>query len=321
MKELREIKHELHSEYGFMGLLGVSPAMQKLYKQIQNASTSEASVIICGESGTGKELVADAIHKLSRRKEGPFVKINCASLNEFLLESELFGHVKGAFTGAIKSREGRFEAANDGSIFLDEIGDMPSTMQIKLLRVLEEKEIERVGNHRPISINVRIITATNKDICSIVDKGKFREDLFYRINAIPIYTPALGEKKEDLPILISHFLEKISHINQKNVLGVSSEAMRVLEAYHWPGNVRQLINTLQYAAVTCEGKTIDTSDFPEYILQNTQEVDFQGRDYKKRGHLISVLSKYNYSRTLTARHFGISRVTLWKQMKKFNIKL
>ena len=186
--EIEALRNELQNEHGFMGLIGTSRVMQKLHEQIQNTSMSEAPVVICGESGTGKELVAHAIHKLSRRQKGPFIKVNCAALNESLLESELFGHVKGAFTGAIRDREGRFEAAKNGSIFLDEIGDMSPSMQAKLLRVLQEGEIDRVGDHRPVHVNVRLISATNKDLCNLVDSGQLREDFFYRINVIPIYT-------------------------------------------------------------------------------------------------------------------------------------
>src|SRR5512135_1998600 len=202
--EIEELKQELRQEYWFMGLLGKSPAMQRLYAQIRNAASSEAPVLICGESGAGKNLVANAIHKLSRRKDGPFIAMNCASLNDHLLESELFGHKKGAFTGAVSDRTGRFEAANDGSIFLDEIGDMPLLMQAKLLRVIEEKVVERVGDHRPIPVNIRLISATNRDLNALVNSDLFREDLLYRINSILIKVPPLRTRQEDIPIITSH---------------------------------------------------------------------------------------------------------------------
>jgi PAS domain S-box-containing protein len=323
MKELEveELRQELLHEYGFMGLLGASPVMQKLYEQIQNAAISEAPVIICGESGTGKELVAEAIHKLSRRSKGPFVKVNCAALNEFLLESELFGHVKGAFTGAVRDREGRFEAASGGSIFLDEIGDMSNTMQVKLLRVLQEKEIERVGDHRSIRVNVKVITATNKNLCNLIESGQFREDLFYRINVIPIHTPALRERKEDIPILVSHFLKRIARVNHKHILRISPSAMEAIEAYQWPGNVRQLINALEYATITCKNDTIEIPDLPEYIFHDISEkADSRTNNFKSREHILFALRKFNWNRTLTAKHFGISRVTLWKLMKEYDIK-
>jgi PAS domain S-box-containing protein len=323
MKELEveELRHELLNEYGFMGIIGVSSNMQKLYEQIQNAAMSEAPVIICGESGTGKELAAGAIHKLSRRSKGPFIKVNCAALNEFLLESELFGHVKGAFTGAVRDRHGRFEAANRGSIFLDEIGDMSNAMQVKLLRVLQEKEIERVGDHRPIRVNARVITATNKNLCNLIESGQFREDLFYRINVIPIHTPALREIKEDIPILASHFLKRISKVNHKNILRISPSAIEAIEAYQWPGNVRQLINALEYAVITCKNDTIEIPDLPEYILNDVLEkADSRTNKFKSREHILFALKKFNWNRTLTAKHFGISRVTLWKLMKEYDIR-
>jgi PAS domain S-box-containing protein len=318
--ELEELRQELQGEYGFVGLIGTSPAMHRLFEQIRNAALSEAPVIICGESGTGKELVAEAIHKLSRRSNGPFIKVNCAALNEYLLESELFGHVKGAFTGAMKDRQGRFEAAGSGSIFLDEIGDMPASMQAKLLRVLQEKEIERVGDHKSIRVDVRVITATNKDLCGLLDSGQFREDLIYRINVNPIHTPPLRERKDDIPILISHFIKKVAFVNQKNIQRISPDAMEAIKAYDWPGNVRQLINAIEYAAITSRNDTIEIDDLPEYLFQQTEQEEYHKRaDYKNRKNLISVLSKHKWNRSLAAKHLGISRVTLWKIMKEFNI--
>ncbi len=318
--EIEALRNGLQNEYGFMGLIGTSQVMQKLHEQIQNTSMSEAPVVICGESGTGKELVAHAIHKLSRRQKGPFIKVNCAALNESLLESELFGHVKGAFTGAIKDREGRFESAKNGSILLDEIGDMSQSMQAKLLRVLQEGEIDRVGDHRPVHVNVRLISATNKDLCNLVDSGQLREDFFYRVNVIPIYTPPLREREEDLPLLISHFLKQINLINQRNIQGITPEALGAMKAYRWPGNVRQLISALEYAAITCKSGMIGISNLPEYILQTEEESDSQGKNYKNRDYIISVLSKHNWNKTITAKHLGISRVTLWKMIKELNIE-
>lgn len=319
--EIEELRNELKNEYGFMGLIGTSRVMQKLYEQIKNTYMSEAPVVICGESGTGKELVAHAIHKLSRRQKGPFIKVNCAALNESLLESELFGHVKGAFTGAIKDREGRFEAAKNGSIFLDEIGDMSPSMQAKLLRVLQEGEIDRVGDHRPVHVNVRLISATNKDLCNLVDSGQLREDFFYRVNVIPIYTPPLREREKDLPILISHFLKQINLINQRDIQGITPEALGAMKAYRWPGNVRQLISALEYAAITCQNGIIGISNLPESILQTEEKSDSQGKNYKNRDYIISALSKHNWNKTITAKHLGISRVTLWKMIKELNIEV
>jgi transcriptional regulator with PAS, ATPase and Fis domain len=314
--EIEELKQELRQEYWFMGLLGKSSAMQKLYAQIRNAASSEAPVLICGESGSGKNLVANAIHKLSRRKDGPFIAMNCASLNDHLLESELFGHRKGAFTGAVSDRMGRFEAANEGSIFLDEIGDMPVVMQAKLLRVIEEKVVERVGDHRPIPVNIRLISATNKDLQSIVPE-KFREDLFYRVNSICINVPPLRERSEDIPIIAFHYLKKISIVNNKDIKRISPHAIEVIKHYSWPGNVRQLINALEHCAITCKGDTVEVSDLPDYVFSSKKEEGSPHQDDREK--IRSVLSMYKGNKTLTAKHLGISRVTLWKRLKELAI--
>jgi PAS domain S-box-containing protein len=315
--ELEELKQELRKEYWFMGLLGKSVPMQKLYEQIRNAATSEAPVLICGESGSGKNLIAKAIHALSRRKDGPFISMNCASLNEHLLESELFGHKKGSFTGAISDRTGRFEAAHDGTFFLDEIGDMPLTMQAKLLRVLEEKVVERVGEQKPIPVNVRLISATNQDLNKLVSQDKFREDLLYRVNSIFIQTPPLRERVEDIPILASHYLKKIAVVNNKDIRRISHYALETLTNHSWPGNVRQLINALEHSAITCKGDTVEVSDLPDYVShekkieRNENQVD--------REKMRSVLAMYKGNRNLSAKHLGISRVTLWKRLKELGI--
>jgi len=316
--ELEELKQELRQEYWFMGLLGKSEPMQHLFEQIRNAAGSEAPVLVSGESGTGKNLVAQAIHGLSRRKEGPFVALNCGSLNDYLLESELFGHKKGSFTGAMNDRMGRFEAAHNGSIFLDEIGDMPKVMQVKLLRVLEEKVVERVGDHRPVPVNVRLISATNKDLNSLVNSEAFREDLLYRINSILIKVPPLRERAEDIPVITFHYLKKISHINNKDIRRISPDALDIITNYRWPGNVRQLINTIEHCAITCKGDTVEVSDLPEYVFH---EKKVEGNNKSTdRDQLLSALSQYKGNRTLTAKHLGISRVTLWKRLKELGIE-
>jgi two-component system response regulator HydG len=316
--ELEELKQELRQEYWFMGLLGKSAPMQKLFEQIRNAAVSEAPVLICGESGTGKNLVAQAIHSLSRRKDGPFVAMNCGSLNDYLLESELFGHKKGSFTGAVNDRMGRFEAAHDGSIFLDEIGDMPKIMQVKLLRVIEEKVVERVGDHRPVPVNIRLISATNRDLNALVNSDLFREDLLYRINSILIKVPPLRDRNEDIPVIAFHYLKKISHINNKNIRRISPEAMEIITNYRWPGNVRQLINALEHSAITCKGDTLEITDLPDYVFHEHKP---EGSEQSiNRQKLQSALVLYKGNRTLTAKHLGISRVTLWKRLKEFGIE-
>lgn len=315
--ELEELKQELRDEFWFMGILGKSAEMQKLYEQIRNAATSEAPVLICGESGTGKDLVAKAVHKLSRRKKGPYIKMNCAALNQYILESELFGHKKGSFTGAISDRKGRFEAAHKGSIFLDEIGDMPVEMQAKLLRVLEEKVVERVGEHRPIPVDIRLISATNKDMSALIPQEKFREDLLYRINSIFIKVAPLRERKEDIPLLVAHYLKRISLVNNKDIRRISPEAMKIIENYSWPGNVRHLINALEHAAITCKGDSIEVSDLPDYVFH---EDDKESKDKNaEKERIISILAKHKGNRMVTAKELGISRVTLWKRLKEYGI--
>jgi PAS domain S-box-containing protein len=323
MKELEveKLKSELLMEYGFMGLLGTSPAMRRLYEQIRNAAASEAPVLITGESGTGKELAALAIHRLSRRAKGPFVKVNCAALNEALLESELFGHVRGAFTGAFRDRQGRFEAAHGGSILLDEIGDMSPAMQVKLLRVIQEKELERVGDQRPITVDVRLITATNKDLGTLMEDGRFREDLYYRINVLPLHMPPLRERKEDLPVLVSHSIGRIGMVNRKPLQRVSHTAMEALGAYHWPGNVRQLINALEYAAISAKDETIDAADLPAYVFKpetSRREQEYPP-NYRDREQVLAAVERFHGNKTRAAKHLGISRVTLWKILKELKI--
>lgn len=316
--ELEELKQELREEYWFMGLLGKSTPMQKLFEQIRNAAMSEAPVLITGESGSGKNLVAHAIHKLSRRKDGPFIAMNCGALNAHLLESELFGHKKGSFTGAINDRTGRFEAADNGSIFLDEIGDMPKIMQVKLLRVLEEKVVERVGEHTPVPVNIRLISATNKDLHGLASNDEFREDLLYRVNSIIIKVPPLRERVEDIPIIVAHYLRKISYINNKTIRRVNPAAMDIIENYTWPGNVRQLINALEHCAITCKGDAVNVSDLPDYVFHE-RKAD-EGEQSVDGERIRSVLAQFRGNKTLTAKHLGISRVTLWKRLKELGIQ-
>ena len=300
-----------------MGLLGKGPAIQRLYEQIRNASASDAAVLICGESGTGKNLVANAIHKMSRRRNGPFIAMNCASLNDQLLESELFGHKKGSFTGAVCDRIGRFEAADSGTMFLDEIGDMPALMQVKLLRVLEEKIVEPVGDHAPVPVDIRLVSATNKDLDRLVREKKFREELLYRVNSICVKIPPLRERAEDIPVLASHYLKKISAVNEKQVSGISPQALEVMEQYRWSGNVRQLINAIEHSVISCKTDTIGVSDLPDYVFMNEKAEDTASAlDADK---IQAALTRYRGNRTLAARHLGTSRVTLWKKIKEFGI--
>jgi len=324
--QIEAFQHEIRSQDGFHGILGSSASMQKVFSLIDSATQSDAPVIIFGESGTGKELVAGAIHETGARRRKPFVKVNCASLNESLLESELFGHVKGAFTGAYRARQGRFEAAREGDIFLDEIGDLPLSTQVKLLRVLEEMVIERVGENTPIHVDVRIISATNKNLEELVEKGLFREDLFYRINVIPISVPHLRERVEDIPLLAETFFRRVRMKSGKDIRGISEEAMTKLMGYHWPGNVRELKSAFEYAFVTCQESIIQPYHLPPKILwgqkgQGSPTSVPINRDEIKKRQLLDALKKAGGNQSEAARILGVSRVTVWNRMKKFNINL
>jgi transcriptional regulator with PAS, ATPase and Fis domain len=271
-------------------------------------------------TGAGKELVAAAIHNLSRRRGGPFIKVNCAALNEHLLESELFGHRKGSFTGAMRDRQGRFEAASGGTIFLDEIGDTPVAMQAKLLRVLEEKELERVGENLPISVDIRLITATNKDLGGLMKSGEFREDLLYRVNVIPITLPPLRDRADDIPLLVSHFLRKICATGDKEIINVTPAAMEEMQGYGWPGNIRQLINSLEYGVITCRGDTIDVSDLPAYLFSDPNCPTPSRRRFAiSKDALAEALRLTGGNRTRAAKALGVSRVTLWKKIKEMGL--
>ncbi len=323
--QIETFRRELETEDQFYGILGTSMPIQQVFAMITNASESDAPVIILGESGTGKELVARAIHKSGPRKDNPYVKVSCAALNESLLESELFGHVKGAFTGAFQSRTGRFEAAHEGDIFLDEIGDLPLSTQVKLLRVLEEKTIERVGDHRPIQIDVRIITATNKDLKQLVDRGIFREDFYYRINVVPIWVPPLRERTGDIPLLAESFFQRICLKSEKRIQGIANEALDLMIQYSWPGNVRELKSTLEYAFVACQRSMIGPEHLPPNILNmenlhETIDPSSVGLNEIKKRRLIDALRQSGGNQSEASRILGISRTSVWNQMKRFNIK-
>jgi len=319
------LRRELSIEDSFEGMIGRSMAMQQVFDLIRSAARSDAPVIIYGESGTGKELVAAAIHRLGPRYRGPFIKVNCAALNESLLESELFGHVRGAFTGADQTRVGRFEAANFGDIFLDEIGDIPLSTQIKLLRVLQEKEIEKVGDHRPVSVDVRIISATNKDLARHMKEGSFREDLYYRIGVIPVHLPPLRERREDIPLLVDAFLKRVRLKTRKSIDGIHKKALEQLIQYDWPGNVRELINVIEYAFVLCHDNEIRSEHLPVPLGGRPGSLHRKQPPAKPRGSageremLLRALKQTGGNRSEAARRLGISRVTLWKRMKALDI--
>ena len=261
IEEKRRLKRELHGKYSLDNVIGISKSMQEVFAEVHQSAPSRATMLLRGESGTGKEVIARSIHYLSPRKEGPFIKVNCAALSETLLETELFGHEKGSFTGAMAERKGRFELAHGGTLFLDEIGDISPAFQAKLLRVLQEREFERVGGTRPIKVDVRLITATNRDLEQAVSKGDFRADLYYRINVVSIFIPPLRERREDIPYLVEHFMDKFKRENQREI-SVSKEALEVLVNCYWPGNVRELENCIERTATMARGSVINELSFP-----------------------------------------------------------
>ncbi len=322
-------RQELKAEDRFYGMIGNSAAMQDMFGLVRNAGQSDAPVIIYGESGVGKELVARAIHEVGARSARPYIKVNCAALNESLLESELFGHVRGAFTGAHRDREGRFEAANSGDIFLDEIGDLPLSTQIKLLRVLEEKVVDRVGDHHPVDVDVRIISATNRDLQDLISKGEFREDFFFRINVIPVRVPPLRDRKEDIPLLARSFFERIKMKSGKDIRGISREAMDMLVGFAWPGNVRELKSALEFAFVSCNDSLIEPGHLSAHL--NTR-VDPVGRkaqpvesptkatlDEVKKARLVDALALSKGNQSGAARILSISRTSVWNQVKRYGV--
>jgi len=314
------------------GIIAKSQIMQNVFSFIKASAASDATILIQGESGTGKELVANAIHSIGERRDKPFVTVNCSALPESLLESELFGHVKGAFTGAGQNRVGRFEQADSGTVFLDEIGGMTPYIQIKLLRVLQQKEIERVGESRIRKIDIRVITALNKDLKSLVDAGTFREDLYYRLKVFPIYLPPLKKRKEDIPLLVNHFIKINNTKSNANVKGISKFALKALMDYTWPGNIRELGNAIDHAFVLCSDREIYISDLPFEIRppsvmaisnDNSLQAQSEHTQHQKltKEILLHHLHESNWNKAEVGRRVELSRASIWKYMKKWNIPL
>ncbi len=326
-EEQRKIlQEELRKTYNIHGIIGVSESVRNLIEVIRKVASTDSTVLITGESGTGKSLIAKAIHFLSDRRDRPFVTINCAAIPETLLEAELFGYEKGAFTGATSSRKGKFELANGGTVFLDEIGDMPLYLQAKILRVIQEKEIERLGGEKVIKVDVRIIAATNRDLESLVKEGKFREDLYYRLNVIPIHVPPLRERKEDIPLLVEHFLEKFNEKYGKKVR-IAPEAMEPLMEYDWPGNVRELENTVERLVVMNEG-VVRSADLPPHILAFRRK-DSLGSvsnlpekiQATEREKIIEALERTGYVKSRAAKLLGYTLRQLDYRIKKYGIEI
>jgi len=332
-----EATSQLAERHGLDSLVGRSHAMQELYTLILQAAASDASLLITGETGTGKELVASAIHFRSRRREKPFVKVNCSALSESLLESELFGHVKGAFTGAYQDKIGRFEAADGGTLFLDEIGDVSPLIQLKLLRVLQEHDFERVGESSPRKVDVRVVAATHRDLRELMRGGQFREDLFYRLKVFAIYVPSLHHRKEDIPLLADHFIRRFNEQTGKRITGLDPDAMRAIMDHCWPGNVRELENAIEHAFVTCPGGLIGLFDLPveirraelrrESCLEHAAEAHGPAaapfgprpKPGETREELLELLQATNWSKAEVARRLGIDRSTVWRRMKRFGL--
>ena len=321
-EELRELQSRVETTAEFSGIVGKDPKMQVIYKLIEDIAPTDATVLIQGESGTGKELVARAIHRESPRKTKPFVVINCSAYPATLLESELFGHEKGAFTGAIRQKSGRFEQAHGGTVFLDEIGEIAPSAQIKLLRVLQTQKFERIGGEKTLNVNVRIIAATNKELLQQVKQGTFREDLYYRLNVIPINLPPLSVRRNDIPLLARHFLRRFAAEQSKKIGDFSPESLRLLLDYPWPGNVRELENTIEHATVLVKGGRIEASELPA-VLHSTISATDVGKpptlvDHEKK-LLQEVLEKCGWNKKQAAKRLGISRSTLYDKLKKYQI--
>lgn len=305
----------------FFGLIGRAPAMLELYRTIELVAHSPSTVLVVGESGCGKERIAEAIHALSPRARGPFVRVSCAALNENLLESELFGHVKGAFTGAIRDRRGRFEEAQGGTLLLDEIGDISPLVQLKLLRVIEQREVERVGDSTPIPVDVRLVCATHRELKALVADGRFRADLYFRLAVFPLRIPPLRERTSDLPRLCAHVLGRMSGLGRAPTL--SAQTTEVLARYPWPGNVRELQNALEYAVLRSAGGVIEPRHLPEDLgIAATVEAAFASASPQTPGPdtLRELLERHGWNRTAAARTLGVSRVTLWKRLKQHGLQ-
>jgi DNA-binding NtrC family response regulator len=324
--ENQRLRAQLDSKYGFANIIGTSPAMQAVFDTIRHVAPTKATVLIQGESGTGKELVARALHQASPRREGPFVPVHCAALAPTLLESELFGHEKGAFTGAVERRRGRFEMADGGTLFLDEIGEIEPSLQVKILRVLEERAFERVGGSETVTVNVRLVAATNKDLRQLVADGKFREDLFYRLFVVNLTLPPLRERDGDIVLLTQHYLKTLAAENGKSVPTLTAEAMDALTAYSWPGNVRELRNVIERMVVLNSTGKLNLDDVPATVRQGAHD---SGRDATRAGRVLrdaerqlieDALRQHRGNRTKAAQHLGISRRTLHRKLNEFGLR-
>jgi len=322
-----ELRKELTRRHSFQDIISKNKEMQRLFGVLEQVSQSDATILLEGESGTGKELFAKAIHALSSRKTGPLITINCGSLPDTLLESELFGYEKGAHSTAFKDKPGRLAIADGGTLFLDEIGDISAALQVRLLRVLQDKTYEPLGSTKSLKTNVRIVAATNKSLDALVDEGKFRQDLYYRINVVKLVLPPLRERKEDIPLLIEHFIRKFGRLSGKEIQGLSPEVMPVLMSHDFPGNIRELENIIEYATVVCKNGLIGTEHLPDH-LKEEDEKRIQRPSHEKassfkdveRSYIYEALNRHQWNRSTTAAEMGIHPTTLWRKMRRLHIE-
>jgi DNA-binding NtrC family response regulator len=324
--ENRQLREQLDHKYGVDQIVGQSPAMIEVFDTVRQVAPSRATVLIQGESGTGKELVAHAIHRLSPRSKGPYVAVHCAALSHTLLESELFGHEKGAFTGATERRRGRFEMADGGTLFLDEVSEIDAAIQVKILRVLEERNFERVGGQETVEVDVRLVAATNRDLQKMVSEGKFREDLFFRLYVVVINLPPLREREGDIPLLVDHYVRSLAKENGKTIEGLTPDAMEMLRTYPWPGNVRELRNAIERMVVLARGDRLTVRELPAAIRENSSRagVTFTARegltlDGAEKQMILNALRKHEENRTRAARELGISRRTLHRKLNDYGL--
>jgi two-component system, NtrC family, response regulator AtoC len=322
IEENISLHQKLEERHRFENIIAKSPKMQQVIEVIKTVAKSNATVLIMGDSGTGKELVARAIHAQSQRRGKPFIAVSCAALPESLLESELFGHEKGSFTGAYAQKKGKFEIAHRGTLFLDEIGEMSANIQVHLLRVLEEKEFTRVGGNELIKVDVRVVSATNKDIRKAIASGQFREDVYYRLNVVTIELPPLKERKEDIPLLAQHFLKKFALENQKEIAGFSPDATNFLLNYEWPGNVRELENAIERAVILAQNSNIEVTDLPHQNLLLARSAP-PGKRLKdaEKNHILNILTETEGNYSEAARILGISRMTLYNKAREYGINV
>jgi DNA-binding NtrC family response regulator len=338
-QEVEELRTELSTRYGFNEIIGISPRLQAIFRTMAKVASVDATLLIEGSSGTGKELIARAIHRRSKSVTAPFVAVNCGAIPHNLFEAEFFGYERGAFTDAREARQGRFEQAQDGTLFLDEVGELPLDTQVKLLRALQEHEVTRLGGRLPRKVNVRVIAATNRDLKDAVDQGKFREDLYWRLNVVKIVVPTLKDRQEDVPLIIDHMLERFSREFNLPVASITPDARRLLEIYHWPGNVRELENTICSAMIMCDKGVITPQDLPPRIRGESEGESATGSSEGRRDQtqltladavktttenlekrmIISRLAEMNFNRTATAESLGVSRKTLFNKMRQYDL--